>query len=223
MILKELSLEKFENLNQLYLNNDFNSMKVVYAELNRLIRRFEYFETLKIINHIGFIIFKSKKELLKWISENFPIVFNEVLLGEKSILNDDSDFPKFKEQQIFLDKNCLINEDWRIKNLEIFGQVFKVKQNFQKIKSITFYSQLRKLHFEIENNFSLTITNPNNIFESFYQLRIEDADIIEIEITNKKFIFTNAKPINNNVKNDEFFNFIEDKSIFLSALEINKG
>ena len=222
--MKEIDFESFDNLRDLYLNNDYNSMKVLYSKLTRVKRKLIYYcpiiiygkdnEKLEYLN--------SEETFEHWASENFPLISKELKKGNKSILNDDDDFPDFKEILITPDKVSSRPKMKRIKKLRIYDIELPLKQNFQEIEDIIFKEDELILAIEMSNKASIKICKPKDIFDSKYQLRIEDAEKIECSIKGDFWEFININGQIRVFKNDILDSQFNGKSIFLNSFEIIK-
>jgi hypothetical protein len=220
--MKEIIQKDFERLNECYLAGDYNSFKVIHSELLKVLRKLSRLGEIQVPYKGTLVLIDSEENFFAWVSNCFPNILKDLVQGNKSILNEDKDFPKFKEIKLLPNQIKCDNVFWRIKKLEVFGQKQKVKQNFQRIIEINWEQDELLLVFKLENDASLRIYNPEYIFESYYLLRIEEADSVEFKVKNNYLKFRRTKDELIEFKKEDVVENIVGKSIFLDSVEIIK-
>lgn len=220
--MREINQTDFEKLNESYLAGDFNSLKVVHSKLLEAQRKLTKFGEIQVFYKGTTILVDSKKNFLTWVGSCFPDVLKELNKGTNSILNDDKDFPKFKETQLLPKQIKCGDGFWRIKKLEVFGQKQQLKQNYQRIIEIDYNESELLLEFRLDNNASLQIYKPEDVFESNYLLRIEEAEGVEFKVNTNHLKFTRTTDELIEVNKDDVFEYIIGTSIFLNSVEIIK-
>ena len=222
--MKEINSDSLKELRELYLNDDYHSMKALFSKLIRVKR--------KLINYNPIIVCENDNSELKyinsleklevWINKHFRLISAEIKKETKSILNEDVDFPNFKEFQITADMVLNRAKMKRIKKLSIYGVELPLKQNFQKIENIVFKEEDKLLAIDMSNKASIKVYNPKDIFDSKYELRIEEVEKIEFTIKDDFWEFIKKEEEIIIFKNDVLEDKFNGKSIFLDSLGILK-
>jgi|GEM_PF-4346477 len=215
--MKKLLKKDYQILKGLYAGGSFSEMRLLYFQLKRIRDEVMSFATVELNDEI---IKKchTLDDFNKWIKNNFPDMF--FYLDQNDIPSEfkEDSFSKFKK--IYKKPvDLMIKKNNRIKNIEIWGQQQRLKQQYQLIEKINFSDEI--LTFYLSNNAFLQVWHPTNIYESGFSLEIRNASKVALAIPNKKvldFLLINENKINTSLNS----NITRDVSILDNALVITK-
>lgn len=218
--MKKITSKDIETLYSLYFNGDYNSFKVVWKKLMEalewidkhsvlVIDKFESTEKRKI---------EKREQLLDWVKETFPEIFFELKRGELSLLNDNQEFPKFRQTEITIDSISTLKDFKQIKEITIWGDKIKLKQTYQKIEKLELGEDFKTIRIRLSKNAYLLIINEGIILNSSFNLIFKNASFIEFGYMEMKRTF--ELNTENSVKTLD--SFLDISSIYLNALEIKK-
>lgn len=218
--MKRITAKDITKLHNLYLNGDYNSFKIVWSQLSRALEWLDVNGSLILeeTQTNGQKIIEDKEEILDWVRLAFPDIYSDVKKGNSSILNDDDEFPKFKQQVITIESLSEHLDFKLIKKLTIWGQKIKLKQTFQRIEYLELKVASNTIEFRLSNNAYLQIVNDGTILNSGFSLIFQNALYIELGYagTTQYFKLENE----NKVKIPE--STVDVSSIYLNAIEIQK-
>ena len=155
---------------------------------------------------------------MNWVHQTFPNIYPDIRKGKSSVLNDDDNFPKFKQQEVTIESLSEHLDFNLIKKLTVWGQKIGLKQTFQRIESLKLENASNTIKFNLSNGAYLLIVNEGVILNSGFSLTFKDASYIELGFNGTKQGFMLES--GNKVKTPK--SSVDVSSIYLNALEILK-